>query len=40
MAPQFSKNSLWWNLNKVNGYSIKPTAKPAKSTSQVAAAGG
>lgn len=45
MAPQFSKNSLWWNLNHANGastangHSAKPAAKPAKTTSQVAAAG-
>ena len=46
MAPQFSRNSLWWNLNhangraEANGHSSKPAAKPAKTASHVAAAGG
>jgi nucleoside-diphosphate-sugar epimerase len=43
MAPQFSKNSLWWNLNHTNGLSAangnsaKVAPKPAP---RVAAAGG
>jgi nucleoside-diphosphate-sugar epimerase len=45
MAPQFSKNSLWWNLNHANGRveangHAKPAAKPAKTVSHAAAASG
>ena len=41
MAPQFSRNSLWWNLNhtnaETNGNSAKAAPKPAP---RIAAAGG
>jgi nucleoside-diphosphate-sugar epimerase len=46
MAPQFSKNSLWWNLNQANGlvenngHANKPAVKPAKTAPRVVAAGG
>jgi nucleoside-diphosphate-sugar epimerase len=47
MAPQFSKNSLWWNLNQANGLvennghaPNKPAVKPAKTAPRVVAAGG
>jgi nucleoside-diphosphate-sugar epimerase len=46
MAPQFSKNSLWWNLNQTNGLAEangnghKPSTKPAKTATHAAAAGG
>jgi hypothetical protein len=47
MAPQFSKNSLWWNLNQANGLvennghaPNKPAVKPAKVAPRVVAAGG
>jgi len=45
MAPQFSKNSLWWNLNQANGRveangHAKPAAKPAKTASHAAAGRG